>query len=238
MSKTPWKGGVYMERSMAAKDSAKENPALPEGQAEKPRKKSKVKRIVILLAILLMTLSGVGLGAYWWLFLRTPASGAHAPESAQTAPAPGSTAHGQSKSGASEQTGQGAPASGALGTGGQADPNAAGAARIERQSDLPRSAGQVLPLPLITVNLSDPGGRRYLKLGMEVEVNSDVSAQLKAQSARIRDAIIMLLAGKTFNDIATPDGKVLLKAEVAARLNQIFGAQRVIRIYFTDFVVE
>ena len=116
--------------------------------------------------------------------------------------------------------------------------NAADAPRIERQSDLPRSAGLVLPLPPITVNLSDPGGRRYLKLGMEVEVNADVSEALKAQNARIRDAVIMLLAGKSFTDIATPDGKVLLKAEVAARLNQILGAQRVIRVYFTDFVVE
>lgn len=86
--------------------------------------------------------------------------------------------------------------------------------------------------------MSDPGGRRYLKLGMEVEVNADVSEALKAQNARIRDAVIMLLAGKSFTDIATPDGKVLLKAEVAARLNQILGAQRVIRVYFTDFVVE
>ena len=96
----------------------------------------------------------------------------------------------------------------------------------------------MLPLPPITVNISDPSGRRYLKLGMEVEVNADVSAALQANSPRIRDAIIMLLAGKTFNDISSPDGKVLLKAEVAARLNQILGAQRVIRVYFTDFVVE
>ena len=76
------------------------------------------------------------------------------------------------------------------------------------------------------------------KLGMEVEVNADVSEALKAQNARIRDAVIMLLAGTSFTDIATPDGTVLLKAEVAARLNQILGAQRVIRVYFTDFVVE
>ena len=96
----------------------------------------------------------------------------------------------------------------------------------------------VLPLPSITVNLSDPTGRRYLKMGMEVEVNADVSAALQANNARIRDAIIMLLAGKNYADISTPDGKVLLKAEVAARLNQILGAQRVIRVYFTDFVVE
>ena len=50
---------------MAAKE--KEAPALPEGQAESPRKKSRVKRIVIILAILLMTVSGAGLGGYWWL---------------------------------------------------------------------------------------------------------------------------------------------------------------------------
>ena len=54
----------------------------------------------------------------------------------------------------------------------------------------------------------------------------------------MRDAIIMLLAGKSYRDVATPDGKVLLKGEVAARLNQILGAQRIIRVYFTDFVVE
>lgn len=225
---------------MAAKDSARENPALPEGQAEKPRKKSKAKRLVILLAILLMTLSGAGLGAYWWLFLRTPASGAQAPQSAQTEPAPGGTMDGQAKNNASGQTQQGQPGSGASGpdAAGGTPQDTTGAARIERPSGLPRSAGQVLPLPSITVNLSDSGGRRYLKLGMEVEVNADVSAEIKAQSARIRDAVIMLLAGKTFNDISTPDGKVLLKAEVAARLNQILGAQRVIRVYFTDFVVE
>lgn len=214
---------------MAAKE--KETPALPEGPAESPKKKSRVKRIVIILAILLMTLSGAGIGGYWWLYLRTPSnnSGAPAPDAA----------------GASATTGQpaGSPQAGGQGglsaqgqSGGQSA--AGGDGRIERQSDLPRSGGMVLPLPSITVNLSDPAGRRYLKMGMEVEVNADVSAALQANNARIRDAIIMLLAGKNYADIATPDGKVLLKAEVAARLNQILGAQRVIRVYFTDFVVE
>lgn len=211
---------------MAAKDT-KEAPALPEGQAERPKKKSRIKRLVILLAILLMTLSGAGLGAYWWLYLRTPSSGTSSTPPKSAAPAPAAP-------GAPANAGAGQPAAPASGAGG----GTPGTARIERQSDLPRSAGQVLPLPPITVNLSDPAGRRYLKLGMEVEVNADVSGELAAQSARIRDAIIMLLAGKSYADISSPDGKVLLKAEVAARLNQILGAQRVVRVYFTDFVVE
>lgn len=206
---------------MAAKDKDKEAAALPEGQAEKPRKKSRLKRIVIILAILLMTLGGAGIGAYWWLFLRTPV---------EEAPAPAADAPLEAPQGAPGKAPAQAPA-------GSSQAPSAGA-RIERQSDLPRSGGLVLPLPPVTVNLSDPGGRRYLKLGMEVEVNADVAAELKANSARIRDAVIMLLAGKSYGDISTPDGKVLLKAEIAARLNQILGAQRVVRVYLTDFVVE
>ncbi len=204
---------------MAAKDNKEKEAALPEGQAEKPKKKSKLKKIVIILAILIMTLGGAGLGAYWWFYMRTPVTD-------DGSPAPAS----QETQADSAQTAQ-QPAA-------KDDKASLNSARIERQSDLPRSVGMVLPLPPITVNLAEPGGRRYLKLGMEVEVNSDVSTQLKAQNARIMDAIIMLLAGKTYGEISTPDGKVLLKAEIAARLNQILGAQRVVRVYFTDFVIE
>lgn len=203
-----------MGEVMASKDK---EAALPEGQAEKPKKKSKAKKIGIILGLILLMLAG-GLGAYWWFFMRAPGH-----ESVPETPVEESAPQ-ESKS--AEESGE------------SAEGKPAATARIERPGDLPRSAGMVLPLPPITVNLSDPGGRRYLKLGMEVEVNADVSAELKARSARIRDAIIMLLAGKSYGDIATPDGKVLLKAEIAARLNQILGAQRVVRVYLTDFMVE
>ncbi|MDR1659614.1 MAG: flagellar basal body-associated FliL family protein [Desulfovibrio sp.] len=213
---------------MPPKTSVKEAQPLPAAQAE-PKKKLKVKRLVIILAILLITLSGAGFGGYWWLYLRKPVD-ARAPAAAD----------GGSAQGAAQVAGGPADKRAGPGETGRtgAAPDGAGGALIEARGDLPRSAGMVLPLPPVTVNLADPGGRRYLKLAMEVEVNGDVSRDIKAQAPRIRDAVIMLLAGKNYDDIATPDGKVLLKAEVAARLNQIFGAQRVIRVYFTDFVVE
>ena len=207
---------------MAAKE--KDAKALPEGQAEKGKKPSKLKRIVIILAILLIILAGGGAGAYWWFFLRTPA--VETAEQAGDAGAPAASEGQEATAGQAPKDGQGASAT------------SDGEARVERQTSLPRSRGQVLPLPPVTVNISGASGQRYLKLGMEVEVNADVSAAIKANSARIRDAVIMLLAGKTIDDISSPDGKVLLKAEVAARLNQILGAQRVIRVYFTDFMVQ
>lgn len=205
---------------MAAKENKEKDAALPEGQAEKPKKKSKAKKLVIILAILLMVFCGAGAAGYWWMFMREPATGEPQGEPVAEQQA---GAEVQGPASAEPRQGDGAGLS---------------SARIERQSDLPRSGGMVLPLPPVTVNLADPNGRRYLKLGMEVEVNADVARELKAQNARIRDSIIMLLAGKTYGEIATPDGKVLLKAEIAARLNQILGAQRVIRVYLTDFVVQ
>lgn len=203
---------------MAAKDAKEKEAALPEGQAEKPRKKSKAKRLVILLTILLMTLAAAGGGAYWWLYMRTPVSDEMVEETAATT----ETSSKEDEQGSAKAN--------------KDEPSPS--ARIERQSAMPRSTGLVLPLPPITVNLAEPGGRRYLKLGLEVEVNSDVAQQLKVNNARIRDAIIMLLAGKNYGEVSTPDGKVLLKAEIAARINQILGAQRVVRVYFTDFVVD
>lgn len=205
---------------MAAKENKEKEAALPEGQAEKPKKKSKKKRLVVLIIVMLMILAGAGGGAYWWLYLREPGGEVAAEEGEAAVQEAAGTQQAPAQ--------QGAPA----------EQGGLNSARVERQSDLPRSGGIVLPLPPVTVNLADPNGRRYLKLGMEVEVNRDVASQLKAQNARIRDSIIMLLAGKTYGEIASPDGKVLLKAEIAARLNQILGAPHVIRVYLTDFVVQ
>ena len=214
-----------------AKDKKK---ALPEGEDEiTPAKKSRKKIIIILVALLLM-LTGIGVGGYWWFFLRAPgALGIGGAEATV-------------EEGAKEQTDDGKATAEAKGgekkaekKGEKKEDAAKGQSPvIERPANLPRSQGIVVPLPPITVNLYDAGGRRYLKLGMEVEVNKDVSKALKDNEARIRDAVIMLLAGKTYAEVASPDGKVMLKAEVANRLNQILGGQRVIRIYFTDFVVQ
>lgn len=202
---------------MAAKGN--EQAALPAGEDDKKQKKSSRGKRIIILLIVLLTLGAVGGGGYWWLYMRGPAAPGTADAPAKTEQAAKDANVPEGKKDAQQQGGQ-------------------GGVRIERQSDLPRSGGIVVPLPSITVNLADPAGRRYLKIGMEVELNEDVTAQLQQQAPRVRDAIIMLLAGKSYGDVATPDGKVLLKGEVAARLNQILGAQRVIRVYFTDFVVQ
>ncbi len=202
--------------------AAKELPPST-GDAQPPKKRSKFKS-VMLIGSLLLLLGTCGGAGYWWLFMRPDATGLAGLmemfKSSPEAPTPGSNAT--------------APA------GGQAPAAAQTPAAGDEQAPArPRALARPLPLPDLTVNLADPPGNRYLKIAMEVEVSAkDAERELQAQTARVRDAIILLLSGKTVRELSTAQGKVLLKNEVAARLNQILGAPRITRVYFTNFVIQ
>lgn len=99
--------------------------------------------------------------------------------------------------------------------------------------------GQLVPLPVFLVNLADPLGRRYLKLGLEVEVRDpEAVANLTKYEAKIKDVMLLLLSSKTYESLATMEAKMELKQEIATRLNQILGKGSVLRVYITEMVVQ
>ena len=205
--------------------------ALPAGDDQAaPKKKSRFKKILFLVSLLLFlgALGGGGFAAYK-VFGLTFLDGVFS-SSDEEAAADGSGASG------------GAPAAeGGAASGGQAATAASegGAAKPGAEPRPKRTAIKPVSLPSLTVNLADPSGTRYLQIGMDVEVNTpEAVGEVESQTARVRDAIILLLSSKRMADLATPEGKILLKTEVAGRLNQILGAQRVVRIYFTEFVIR
>ncbi len=56
--------------------------------------------------------------------------------------------------------------------------------------------------------------------------------------ARIRDRILRLLGDKTFSDLETLQGKLLLKEQIAQEVNSVLAQGTVKDIFFTDFVVQ
>jgi flagellar FliL protein len=89
------------------------------------------------------------------------------------------------------------------------------------------------------VNLADPLGRRYIKLTLDVEVvNPEIAKELEAAQAKVRDAVILLLSSKSYADLAPLENKILLKNELVTRLNQILGGSKVVRVYFTELVIQ
>ncbi len=91
----------------------------------------------------------------------------------------------------------------------------------------------------LTINLADIDITRYLRISIDVELSTQDSInQLQANNAKIRDAIIILLSSKKYENISTASGKLQIKNEIISRINQILGVPRVVQIYFTDFVVQ
>jgi flagellar protein FliL len=106
-----------------------------------------------------------------------------------------------------------------------------------KQPEIEQSVAQEMGTFL--VNLSDPGGKRYLKVSLQLELNNQqVSQELNKRSVEVRDAILMILSSKEYNDIGNAMGKMVLKRELITRLNKMLRDGQVKEIYFTEFLVQ
>lgn len=195
----------------------------PEEKPQPPKKKRSGFKIVMLLLGFLLVFGGGGGAGYWWLYLRPDAPGLESVlnmfKSTDEKPAPVEEKQNPEKSQSTQVAEK---------------PKAKGSS-----STAPKAVQKPVSLPQVTVNLADPPGNRYLKLSMDVEFNTpDASKTIETESARVRDAIILLLSSKKAKDLTTPEGKVILKNEIAGRLNQVLGSSQVVRVFFTDFVIQ
>jgi len=99
--------------------------------------------------------------------------------------------------------------------------------------------GVMLDLAPFVVNLSDPKGKRYLKVRITLELDSDeVMERAEKLKPKIRDMVIMMLTSLTFEEVMTPEGKIRVRDELFERFNLILRPDRVKNIYFTEFVVQ
>ncbi len=112
----------------------------------------------------------------------------------------------------------------------------------EEQAQLEQQAKQVGPmvnLDSFIVNIMDDEESRYLKAAITVEVDTpETSAELIQRMPQIKDAVLLLIGNKTFDELNDLQGKIQLRAELINKINSILPKGKVKRIYFTDFVVQ
>ncbi|MDR2800850.1 MAG: flagellar basal body-associated FliL family protein [Desulfovibrio sp.] len=110
-------------------------------------------------------------------------------------------------------------------------------AAAEEQAPQPPSL--TVALPAFITNLADPLGQRIIRLRIEIETaDARVKNEVASNNARIRDAILLLLASKTHADLSTPEKKILLKSEITDRLNAILGRGKVSQVFITDLFIQ
>lgn len=115
----------------------------------------------------------------------------------------------------------------------------AGGDKKDAAKESAKGKTEIVTLPTFVVNLADPLGRRYLKLTVDVEMADQKAAEeLRGAEPKVRDAIILLLSSKTFADLSSVESKILLKNEIVERLNQVVSGSKVLRVYFTELVIQ
>jgi flagellar FliL protein len=116
--------------------------------------------------------------------------------------------------------------------------------------------GVMVPLRERIVNLADPGILRYLKTTITLEVSDpnhgkggggdhakpkkgeEMPLDLRPKGPMIEDYVTTLLTAKTTGELMTPQGKAALKQELKTVLNTALKEERVLAVYFTDFVIQ
>ena len=175
-----------------------------------PVKKSKVKKFVLLFSLVLL-LGGIGGGAYWFLSNDPALLNSILGSDEEEEKPTEETAEATEETTEEEEN-------------------------TKNTKPTPTKLYSLIPL---TINLSDTGASKYLKIGIDLELVSEQAVNdVKAQQAKIRDSIIILLSSKSYSNLASTEGKIVVKSEIASRINQVLGKPSVIQVYFTDFVIQ
>ncbi len=99
--------------------------------------------------------------------------------------------------------------------------------------------GIMYPLDSFTVNLKSDAGRRYLKVTMSLELEGEeLSLELDAKVAVLRDRIIRILTSKTLEEISSKKGKNKVERQIMDVLNAMISDGQIKGIYFTEFVIQ
>lgn len=94
-----------------------------------------------------------------------------------------------------------------------------------------------------TVNLQPENGEQYLQVAFTLQVDSKEQVELiKANMAKVRSRVLLLLSGKKASEISTVEGKQRLAGEILAAVNQPFAdngdPQEVSDVLFTSFIIQ
>ena len=106
----------------------------------------------------------------------------------------------------------------------------------ENNSEVIRS---VYSLDTFIVNLADKGGRRFLRVTMDLELKDEsLAGEIDKRLSQIRDSILMIIPTKRFEDINSVEGKIALSDEIMTKLNSFLKDGSITNIYFVDFVIQ
>ena len=183
-------------------------------------KKSKLKLIMIILAVLVLAAAGY---VIYTKFL-----------AGEDKPAGNTEGSGETSTGV-EGTQQGQ----------QSQPSQPSQPSQQSQQSPPPASGFKVDLEKFTLNLSGGGAPHYLVCTISLEVTSqDLKDTLLDQDdkqlymVKTRDAILQILRAKTFEEVKDHAASREIANEIKFKLSRIYAEGDVMNVYFSEFLID
>jgi flagellar FliL protein len=107
----------------------------------------------------------------------------------------------------------------------------------------------VYDLGRFRINLRGSGGQRMLHIEVAIEMErkykhvdtgktEEVATLEPRLKAQLRDSVITLASDYTYGDLEGTDGKIRLRNELLRRLLKMVPDKKILRVYFTQFMVQ
>lgn len=118
-----------------------------------------------------------------------------------------------------------------------ADPSKA--ASLVRPAPDQAQIGPMVEVREFIVNIIGVDSPHYVKAALTLELDRQSTVdEVNRRMPQIRDAILLLIGNKTFEELQDIQGKNQVKAEVKSKINSFLVTGRVDNVYLTDFVVQ
>lgn len=106
---------------------------------------------------------------------------------------------------------------------------------LNQQADI----GPQVNIEEFIVNIISGDTSHYVKASLTVELtNEQVKGEVEKRMPQVRDAILLLIGNKTFEELQDLQGKNQLKAEITSKINSFLKSGKVKAVYYTNFVVQ
>jgi flagellar FliL protein len=88
----------------------------------------------------------------------------------------------------------------------------------------PKTAPVFMPLENMVVNLADPGGGRFIQLGLTLQLqDAKTEADVKVYMPSIRSQVLLLISQRTADEMLQVQGKAKLAKDIIAAISNEMG---------------
>jgi flagellar FliL protein len=95
---------------------------------------------------------------------------------------------------------------------------------VEQAAKNPKTAPVFLPLENMVINLADPGGNRFIQLGLTLQLqDAATETAVKAYLPSIRSQVLVLISQRTADEMLALKGKEKLASDIIATISKEMG---------------